>query len=95
MRNQSNNPFVHDEYDDFEEEDDNEEEEEDPYHDEMPIDTLHLNSASVNELMKWENIRKAQLERSQDHENYFSEMNKTMDGFHVTANYFGKTVVVK
>jgi len=102
MNKNPNNPFLHeyhgedddDDEDDYGDSDYNEYEHDDEHHT-IPIHSLKLNKNTMNDLMKWENIRKAQYERSNDHENYFSEIDKSMDGFNVTANYFGKTVVVK
>ena len=48
---------------------------------------------TLTELAKWENIRKAQSERGQDHESFYSELEMSQDGFSSVATYFGKTNV--
>lgn len=47
----------------------------------------------VVEKKKWESIKKAQLERSSDHEGFYAELEHSVDGFATVAAYFGKTVV--
>lgn len=45
------------------------------------------------EKKKWANIKKAQIERTGDHESFFAELENSNDGFSTVAAYFGKTIV--
>jgi hypothetical protein len=47
----------------------------------------------ATEQKKWENIKKAQLERSTDHEGFYGELEQSLDGFVTVAAYFGKTII--
>jgi hypothetical protein len=45
------------------------------------------------EKRKWVNIKKAQIERTGDHESFFAELENSNDGFATVAAYFGKTII--
>lgn len=45
------------------------------------------------ERRKWLNIKKAQMERTGDHESFFAELEHSNDGYSTIAAYFGKTVI--
>ena len=48
------------------------------------------------ERKKWDAIRQAQVERSSDHEAFFSEVEQSSmgDGFSTVAAYFGKALIM-
>jgi vacuolar protein sorting-associated protein 11 len=45
------------------------------------------------EKRKWVNIKKAQMERTGDHESFFAELENSHDGYSTVAAYFGKTII--
>ena len=47
------------------------------------------------EQKKWESIKRAQIERADDHEAFYTELEHSIDGFATVAAYFGKAVIFK
>lgn len=45
------------------------------------------------EKQKWESIKRAQIERTNEHESFFAELEHSSDGFETVASYFGKTII--
>lgn len=48
---------------------------------------------NVREQKKWENIKKDLMERSSEHESFYSELERSNDGFNTVASYFGKVII--
>mmetsp|Transcript_11655 Transcript_11655/g.17666 ORF Transcript_11655/g.17666 Transcript_11655/m.17666 type:complete len:1045 (+) Transcript_11655:67-3201(+) len=67
-------------YDDFEDDDDE-------------LEAQQAEAERELERRKWQNIKKAQIERTGDHESFFAELEHSNDGFATVAAYYGKTVI--
>ncbi len=48
---------------------------------------------NIREQKKWENIKKDLMERSSEHEAFYSELERSNDGFNTVASYFGKVII--
>jgi hypothetical protein len=65
----------------------------DDYEDEDELETLQAEAERDTEKKKWRDIKKAQTERTGDHETFFAELEHSVDGFSTIASYFGKTII--
>jgi vacuolar protein sorting-associated protein 11 len=61
--------------------------------DEDEFEAQQAEAERETERRKWANIKKAQVERTGDHESFFAELEHSNDGYATVAAYFGKTVI--
>jgi vacuolar protein sorting-associated protein 11 len=63
------------------------------YEEEDEFEAQQAEAEREAEKRKWLNIKKAQMERTGDHESFFAELEHSNDGFSTIAEYFGKTII--
>ena len=94
-RQQSSQAKAKSRYDDDDDDyDDDEDHDEKQYESQATMAVAEKEQAA--ERKKWEAIRQAQIERSGDHEAFFTELEQSSsgDGFSTIAAYFGKTIIM-
>jgi hypothetical protein len=65
----------------------------DEYDDEDDFEVQQAEAEREVERRKWVNIKRAQVERTGDHESFFAELENSHDGYSTVAAYFGKTII--
>lgn len=65
----------------------------DEFDDEDDFEVQQAEAEREVEKRKWVNIKKAQIERTGDHESFFAELENSHDGYSMVAAYFGKTII--
>lgn len=65
----------------------------DEYDDDDDFEVQQAEAEREVEKRKWVNIKKAQIERTGDHESFFAELENSHDGYSTVAAYFGKTII--
>jgi hypothetical protein len=55
--------------------------------------SLQAEQEAIAEGRKWASIRRAQLDRSTDHEGFFAELEYSTDKFATIADFFGKLAI--
>jgi hypothetical protein len=61
--------------------------------DEEDDNTILEEHEAILEKRKWEAIKKAQIERGEDNEAFFAELESSQDGFATIAAFFGKATI--
>lgn len=61
--------------------------------DEDDVDIEYRKELERKEQEKWKDIRKKQLECSLDHEGFYTELDRSADGFSTVATFFGRSLI--